>query len=317
MIAKQIAFLLLIVSFLVQPGCAVTSIDSTSETAGVSISMDSMMETLNSNRRGPIKFTRVIAADWQVDRGGLINLDHPKAEEANLESGLEPIQIYFYVIDHPQKGRFFIDTGMGSVFKGSAENWPVSGMVQSVMNMDLLKIHTITSDWMQANGGAPDGVFLTHMHLDHILGSGDIDSATPFYIGPRESTAGLFLNMFVQGSTDDILGEKRNLRELDFGDSEDSASEDLKILDFFGDGSLYVLHVPGHTAGSLAFLVRTTDGLQMVVGDTSHTAWGWKNNVPPGSFTSDQEMNVRSLNVLIQIANTLNGIKVHLGHQSL
>ncbi len=298
-------------------GCSVTSIDSIREKQGNSTKVETMLEELGSQPRGPIRFQKIVSADWSVDRGGLINLDHPKAEEAGLESGLEPIQIYFYVIDHPDNGRFLIDTGMGTIFQKPSEEWPVSGMVQSVMNMDLLKIHTSTSQWLEANGGSPKGVFLTHMHLDHILGSGDIDANTPFYIGPAEATDSMLLNMFVQGSTDNILGSDRILKELDFPAADDSHTESLRILDFFGDGSLYVLHVPGHTAGSMAFLIRSTSGLQLVVGDTCHTTWGWKNNVTPGSFTANQERNAESLNSLIDISKKLSGITVHLGHQSL
>tara|TARA_B100001939_G_scaffold344845_1_gene360159 strand:+ start:23656 stop:24648 length:993 start_codon:yes stop_codon:yes gene_type:complete len=319
LLSGSLAKLLLTLGFAAfATGCAVTSIDSTTERIGDGTDEQSMMENLASNPKGPIRFQKIVSADWAVDRGGLINLDHPAAEKAGLESGLESIQIYFYVVDHPTKGRFLIDTGMGSVFQKPSEDWPVSGMVQSVMNMDLLKIHTITSQWLKTSGTSPKGIFLTHMHLDHILGSGDIDPAVPFYVGPKESTDSMFLNVFVQGSTDDILGSDRILRELEFPViSEDAKNNELRILDFFGDGSLYVLLVPGHTAGSMAFLIRSTDGLQMVVGDTCHTVWGWKNNVPPGSFTADQEKNVKSLNSLIEIANKLQNVKVHLGHQSL
>ena len=41
------------------------------------------------------------------------------------------------------------------------------------------------------------------------------------------------------------------------------------------------------TPGSTAFLARTPKGPVLMVGDACHTAWGWKNAVPPGTFSED------------------------------
>lgn len=59
---------------------------------------------------GPLRFETIVAADWAVDRSGLINLDHPAA--AGLSDGKEPIHIAFHAITHPEHGTFLIDTGV-------------------------------------------------------------------------------------------------------------------------------------------------------------------------------------------------------------
>ena len=41
-----------------------------------------------------------------------------------------------------------------------------------------LKVHVTAREWFAKNGPAPAGVFITHMHLDHVLGSGDIAAVT-------------------------------------------------------------------------------------------------------------------------------------------
>ena len=51
------------------------------------------------------------------------------------------------------------------------------------------------------------------------------------------------------------------------------------VLDIFGDASVFAIHTPGHTAGSTAYLVRSTQGPILLVGDTSHTQWGWDHGV--------------------------------------
>jgi glyoxylase-like metal-dependent hydrolase (beta-lactamase superfamily II) len=89
------------------------------------------------------------------------------------------------------------------------------------------------------------------------------------------------------------------------------------VLDVFGDGSLFALHVPGHTRGSTAFLARTLAGPKLLTGDACHTAWGWVHGVEPGSFSTDGPRSVGSLAALRALAAEHPEIEVHLGHQSL
>jgi glyoxylase-like metal-dependent hydrolase (beta-lactamase superfamily II) len=159
----------------------------------------------------------------------------------------------------------------------------------------------------------PAGVFLTHLHLDHVLGLPDVPAQTPVYVGPGEVDAHHFMNAFVQGTTDRALGDKQ-LHTLHFGAA---AAGQLAVLDVFGDGSLFALHVPGHTEGSLAFVARTTTGPVLMAGDACHTVWGWQNGVEPGTFSEDKPRSVVSLASLRALVARHPGTLVHPGHQSL
>nr|WP_036095227.1 MBL fold metallo-hydrolase [Leptospira weilii] len=270
------------------------------------------LQDINPEKKGPILFQKMIAADWVVDRGGLINLKDPKASA--LKSGDEPIQIYFYVIDHPKFGRYVIDTGISKVFRKDPKEWPVSWMVASAMNTAALKVRLTTDEWLHQDPKKVEGIFLTHLHLDHILGSADFPQV-PMYVGPKEATHKKFINAFVQGSTDRMLGEKPSLSELNFPESTKDSS--FPPIDFFGDQSFLIFHVEGHTKGSLAFLIQSSSGYQLVLGDSCHTRWGWENNVTPGDFSEDREKNRASLDFLRNLASQFPGIQVHPGHQSI
>jgi N-acyl homoserine lactone hydrolase len=283
-------------------GCSVTSATTRPAELGPVVSMEVMEASLAAP--GPIRLEKVVAADWAVERGGLINLDHPEAE--GLEDGEEPIQIYLYVLHHPERGAFFVDSGVEqALVDGDADDSALSSLVASVMGMEKLVVHRDTRAWI-ADNGAPAGVFLTHLHIDHIMGLPDVPDGTPVYVGPGEHEASMFSYMFVQGTTDRAL-DGLDLRELEVAPRA--------VVDVFGDGSLFAIHVPGHTPGSLAFVARTTEGPALIVGDTSHTAWGWDHGVEPGSFTADHEANAESLNALIALAKRHPGMAVHLGHQ--
>lgn len=308
----RIIQIILLFCFLIFVNCRVTSLPAKSVQKGNSASADLK---IYSNPKGKIQFQKIIAADWSVDRGGLIYLDDPVSKEKGLKEGDEPIQIYMYVLDHPVHGRYLIDTGLANVFKKDPSEWPVSWLLKKGMNLPKLKVRQTLGEFLTSSPAKINGVFLTHMHVDHVMGGNDLSNDIPIYAGTKESTSKAFINSFVQGSTNNLLGEGKTIQELEF--NETNSAFGLSTLDFFGDGSLLIFYSPGHTPGSLAFLVHSTNGLQLVLGDTCHTNFGWENNVPPGDFTSDRDKNRSSLNSLQLIAKKFKDIKIHPGHQSL
>lgn len=270
-------------------------------------------------RPGPIRFERVLAADWTVALGGLVNLDHPRAEQAGLVDGPEPIEIFFYVLEHPEYGDYLVDSGVGDDFRREGGHPDVSPLVESVMKTEALAIHVTTKEWLAGRRRPLSGVFLTHIHLDHVMGLPDVPEETPIYVGPGETEARAFLNLFTRGTLDRMLERESPLEEWVLDDARplQAGQQPLAVLDVFGDASLWALHVPGHTPGSMAFLVRTPDGAELLVGDTSHTRWGWENGVEPGTFTADHERNAASLQALRDFAARHPSVRVHLGHQRL
>lgn len=305
-------------------GAACAASTHSTRVAGMGRGVDLAAFEASLARPGPIRFERVVAADWVVARSGLINLEHERAEAAGLEDGDEPIEIYFYVLEHPTAGDYLVDSGVASEFAREGGSDAVSALVESVMNTAALEVHVPMADWIASRPRPLSGVLLTHVHLDHVMGLPDVPAEVPVYVGPGETRHRAFLNLFTQGTLDRFLARPDPLREWAFpaaavgaGDPAESGAARVRVLDVFGDASLFALHVPGHTPGSMAFVVRTTDGPKLLVGDTSHTAWGWQNGVEPGSFTADHAANARSLAWLRGLADRHDGLEVHLGHQRL
>ncbi|KAK3110076.1 hypothetical protein LTR53_016015 [Teratosphaeriaceae sp. CCFEE 6253] len=135
---------------------------------------------------------------------------------------------------------------------------------------EILREHDVDVD-----GGAIDAIIWSHHHWDHVgnpqtfpgstdlvVGPGFMEFHTPGY--PRRHDATLLETDF----------EGRNVRQIDF----DKEGGGLKIgrfhaLDYFGDGSFYLLDTPGHSQGHLCGLARTTTSPATFVfmgGDASH-----------------------------------------------
>lgn len=292
--------------------CRVSSVNVKEEAKGIpaKISIKSVSE-----KKGIIKFEKYVHADWEVDRSGLIYLDDPVSVSKALKDGKEPIQIYMYSVTHPVYGTFLIDTGMSDEFRKPQNEWPVSSIIRKLMNADALKVKNTTGEWIKSSKSEIKGVFMTHLHMDHIMGAKDIPATVPFYTGPREIQNRAFQNLFVQSATDRLIGEGKTVTELQFSGIEETLG--MPALDFFGDGSFIILYSPGHTAGSLAFIVNSSSGQHLLLGDSCHTVFGWENSVPPGDFTADRELNRKSLGSLKKIASLFPKIKIHPGHQSI
>lgn len=264
---------------------------------------------------GPIELTTVRSSDWSIDRSGLINLEHEAAVAAHLEDGEEPIQVYFHVLKHPRRGTFLVDTGVQDALRDRPDEAAIRGLAAQAFGIEKLRIAAPLGSWLTQNDVKLSGVFLTHMHADHMMGLPDVAKNVPIYVGPGEARATAWLNVAVRGTTDRFLEGHAPLRELSFDADPDGRFAGVR--DVFEDGSLFVVFVPGHTVGSLAFVVRTTTGPVLLTGDTSHTAWGWQHDVEPGTFTSDRQTNARSLAQLKRLAREHPKLVVRLGHQAL
>ncbi|KAJ7491214.1 beta-lactamase-like protein [Mycena latifolia] len=186
--------------------------------------------------------------------------------------GHEAIQIplHAFLVEHTaSKRRFMFDLGM----RKDPLNFPptISSFFQSgVYSTEPFK--DITE--LLEEGGIPldsiETVIWSHAHFDHV---GDMSLFPPginLVIGPgtNRSLYPEFPDAALQSS--DFAGH--NVTELDFNGTNLTFSG-LPALDYFGDGSFYLLNTPGHLVGHITALARVTPSSFIVLGaDTCHHA---------------------------------------------
>jgi len=198
---------------MVATGCSASSLDSRPAGIGIPATWQDMESAIDAP--GPIELEKVVAATWAVNLSGLLNLDHPDARAAGLEDRLEAIEIYTYVIRHPTRGTYLIDSGVSEAWREPADYGDVAWLIRRFMNTDALDVQRSTREVIDRSGPIA-GVFLTHIHLDHIMGIADNPPDTPVYVGPGEAGSTRAQHLVTRGTTDRLLANAGLLNEWQF-----------------------------------------------------------------------------------------------------
>lgn len=177
---------------------------------------------------------------------------------------------YSYHIKHDASGRELLFD------LGCRKDWPNSVPEISAMlhaRMPGFRVAKSVPSIL-AEGGVNvnnvEALVLSHWHFDHCGAPSELPKSVKMIVGPK------FRETFLPGypaKPDSPFHEAdfegREVVEVPF-------SDDLKIgqfqaHDYFGDGSFYVLNVPGHAVGHISALVRTTaDTFVFLGGDVCH-----------------------------------------------
>jgi hypothetical protein len=116
-----------------------------------------------------------------------------------------------------------------------------------------------------------NSIIWSHSHIDHVGDPSVFPASTELIVGPT------LLSTQLPGYPADPSGfllesafKNRNVREIDFSESTLEIGG-FRAVDFFSDGSFYVLDGVGHTANHIMALARTTeDSFVLMAGDSCH-----------------------------------------------
>ncbi|KAJ5951661.1 uncharacterized protein N7479_010074 [Penicillium vulpinum] len=193
--------------------------------------------------------------------------------EPSLE-GMEHMPLlpsWSFLIEHPSGQRVLFDLGVPKDLHSFA---PIvcGTLKERGWEIDVKEevIDTLNKNGIAAN--EISAIIWSHWHWDHIGDPSRFPSSTELIVGPG------FKDEFLPGypakpdapvRESDFAG--RNLREMDFSNSVQVG--EFRAIDYFKDGSFYIIDSPGHAVGHLGALARTTtnpDTFIFMGGDLCH-----------------------------------------------
>lgn len=162
----------------------------------------------------------------------------------------------FLLISHPEKGSFLVDTGYSQDFF-DATRWGM-GWFSRMMLPATLDEHRDAAGVLQACGIDPTSIrsiFVTHFHADHISGLKRFPNAR---FVARHAAWSALMSLSRWGKSQELFFPE--LVPNDFEQRADWIEESgftdahaelpgFRLLDFWKDGSMYLVDLPGHALG--------------------------------------------------------------------
>lgn len=215
---------------------------------------------------------------------GIIKTSESKgALEATVVEGgswfrIRSLGHYVVVIKHPQ-GTVLFDTGVGKVTaqafaKNSWLNRILFGFQPGRPAVEQLREHGIEPKNIHA-------ILISHLHWDHSGGIPDFPGV-PVWVQKEEYDAA------INGHLPAYFPEQQPTdARWHFYTLEDKPWEGFpRSLDIFGDGSLVLAGLPGHTPGHTGLFVRAANGKHyFFIGDTTWTREGIQQQKPRPRIT--------------------------------
>ncbi|TXT64481.1 MAG: Metallo-beta-lactamase domain protein [Promethearchaeota archaeon] len=240
----------------------------------------------------------------------MLNLSHPYAKELNEEELQVPV--FSHLITHKTYGHFLIDSGLDRSFQndvyGNIEGknkeilWPLKSYQEP--NQDIASLLLDMNINLK-------GIFLTHLHIDHVAGIQDLPKDIQVIIGKDEP-----FHFFGKNLYQDHFKGRESIHEIDFSQAHQIPPLE-SCINLFGDGSLWALFTPGHTKSHVSYLVNGKKQVMLLTGDACDIKLGFERCVGPGLGCFNVKGAQETLEKIKHFSDQFPNIKLCFGHEKI
>jgi glyoxylase-like metal-dependent hydrolase (beta-lactamase superfamily II) len=229
---------------------------------------------------------------------------------AQLRAGLRPKAVVLespclaFIVRHPSLGVLLIDTGLHP--DASTNLRKDFGLAMGLLFRELTPAQPPFDEQLRSAGVEPNDVervVLTHLHVDHTSGLRLLPNAS--FICTRQEWSGAHRPLaFARGYVTHHLPPKAKVQLVDFETDGEPYDVFPRTIDLAGDGTIRLLHTPGHTSGHQSVHLRLNDGRTVVlVGDAAYTTRSIRDQLLP-VITADDGASLDSLRRLAAFARS-------------
>ncbi|MBC8066975.1 MAG: N-acyl homoserine lactonase family protein [Deltaproteobacteria bacterium] len=243
----------------------------------------------------------------------LIDRKNPRTPAKDLEEQWVPALAY--LVSHPTQGRFLLDTGVAPAGDDGSCDFGIEPFFH--VPCRARRGDDVASQ-LTRDGVGPRAlrfVLMSHLHGDHAGGIAALARRGHLELAmhPAEwKAAARELRMFdgyIAGQLDDpyavrTLPVERAVQMPLLGSS----------LDLFGDGSVWVVEMPGHTRGEISVLLNAASGALLLTFDAAHLAANIEHRVRPG-FAVDNRAATDAVTRIADFAAAYPEVRIIYGHE--
>lgn len=256
-----------------------------------------------------LKITIFHTGKVRVDRAIPLHERNPLAVTGLFRSKKKQmvLPVSAYLIDHP-KGKVLIDTGWDTKYATERPK-QLFGMVDKV-SAPIINADEGIDSKLKSIGLLPediDRVFISHLDFDHVSGLRLVKGAKKICCSEEEWIAG---NKFSLRYVDTWTG----ICDIDtFAYTQSNVGPVGRSYDVFGDGTLLLVHTPGHSRGLFCAMICGKNGYVVLGNDAAYLPESFSEHKIPG-FSVNNRLATKSLEWLIQCKNDPACIGVFVNH---
>jgi glyoxylase-like metal-dependent hydrolase (beta-lactamase superfamily II) len=216
------------------------------------------------------------------------------------------LPVFTYLIEHP-KGNILVDTSWSREVRDNPAK--ALGFAIHFASKPSLPAGEFVAEQLERLDVAPSDleyVFLTHLDGDHIAGLKGVADAKTILTNEEE-----LKNVGRNPRYNAKMWEGVNLQGVRLSKSKYGPFK--RSYDVFGDGSVLLVWLPGHSEGMTGVLVQNNSRFVLLTGDCGYAARSWQELALPGIMSDKQKM-LKSLGWVKAMSERENCVEVLASH---